>query len=248
MAAAEAGVTPPFPTLMERMITPNPDKGFSVPDRESLIHEVTNIISAGFDTTAVSATVGLFQILQNPDVHSRLLAELKTVLPHPTDTAPLQTVEKLPYLTAVLKETLRFGSVFASRMPRIVPKGGVALPDGRFLPAGSHVGMSAYIIHHNEDIFPSPKSFIPERWLDDENNGELGNLQEMNKFLISFSRGPRNCIGINLAWMELYLVIAHLVRRFDFKTTTTREDMQWDDMIIAKFYGEFTVITKRRAD
>lgn len=50
------------------------------------------------------------------------------------------------------------------------------LPDGYFLPAGSHVSMSAYIIYHNEDIFPSPNSFIPERWLEDESNVELGNL------------------------------------------------------------------------
>lgn len=230
------------------MVTPNPDKGFSVPNHESLIHEVTNMILAGFDNLAVSATVGLFQILQDPEVYSRLLAELKTVLPRLNDTAPFLMIEKLPYLTAVLKETLRYGSVLASRMPRVVPKGGMTLPDGRFLPAGSRLGMSAYIIHHNEDIFPSPNSFIPERWLEDENSGELGNLQEMNKFLVTFSRGPRSCLGINLAWMELYLIIAYLVRRFDFETTTTKEDMRWDDMIVAKFHGNFTVTPRRRVN
>ena len=102
---------------MERMVTPNPDKGFSVPDRESMIQEMMSMILAGFNTTAVSATIGLFQILQNPEVHSCLLAELKMVLPHLTDTISFLTIEKLPYLTAVLKETLCYRSIFVSRMP-----------------------------------------------------------------------------------------------------------------------------------
>lgn len=81
-AAFEEGVTPPFLTLMERIVTPNPDKGFLVPDCESMIQEMMSMISVGFNTTAVSATIGLFQILQNPEVHSCLLAELKMVLPY----------------------------------------------------------------------------------------------------------------------------------------------------------------------
>ena len=70
----------------------------------------------------------------------------------------------------------------------------------------------------------------------------------MNKFLVPFSRGLRSCIGLNLTWMGLYLIMAYLVRRFDLETTTTKEDMRWGNMIIAKFYREFTVTPRRRVD
>jgi cytochrome P450 len=85
---------------------------------------------------------GLFNILHNPTIQTRLLTELKTALPGPTDTAPFTILEKLPYLTAVIKESLRYASAAASRTLRLVPKGGAVLPDGRFLPAGTRFGIA----------------------------------------------------------------------------------------------------------
>lgn len=192
---------------------------------------------------------GLFHILRNPAIQTRLLAELKTVLPGPRDTAPYTAIEKLPYLTAIIKESLRYGSPAASRTPRLVPPNGAVLPDGRFLPGGTRVGMAIYHVHYNPDIFPEPDKFIPERWLDVENGGHMTDrLAEMNRFLVPFSKGTRGCLGVNLAYMELYLILSYFVRRFDFQTDTTDADMRWDDMVIAWFYGEFTVTAKRRMD
>jgi cytochrome P450 len=86
---------------------------------------------------------------------------------------------------------------------------------------------------------------MPERWLEAENGGQYGNSADMNRFLVPFSKGTRGCIGINPAYMELYFIIAYLVRQFDFETETTEEDMRWDDMVIAWFHGDFTVMAKR---
>jgi len=246
MVAYEGGTKPSFPTVMERLLTPNLEKGFTVPSRDGLRDEILTLISAGNDTTGITSMTGLFHILHNPSIQTRLLAELKTVLPGPRDTAPYIVLEKLPYLTAVIKESLRYASAAASRTPRLVPKGGATLPDGRFLPAGTRVGMAIYHVHYNPDIFPSPRTFAPERWIEGESTA--GDLAEMNRFLVPFSKGTRSCIGINLAHMELYLIIAYLVRRFDFQTSTTEEDMRWDDMVVAWFHGEFEVMAKRRVD
>lgn len=71
-------------------------------------------------------------------------------------------------------------------------------------------------------------------------------LADMNHFFVPFSKGTRACLGINLAYMELYLVLAYLIRRFDFETDATEADMRWDDMVIPSFHGEFTVVAKRR--
>jgi cytochrome P450 len=107
----------------------------------------------------------------------------------------------LQFQTAVIKEGLRYSSPAASRTPRLVPSGGVTLPDGRHVPAGTRIGMAIYHIHYNEAM-------------------------------VAFSRGSRSCLGINLAYMEMYMAIGYLVRRFDFKLAgTTAEDMMWDDMV-----------------
>lgn len=191
---------------------------------------------------------GLFQILRNPQIHTRLLAELKAAIPSPTGTGSFLQLEKLPYLSAVIKESLRYTSAAASRTPRLVPPGGVTLPDGRHIPAGTRVGMAIYHVHYNEDLFPDARSFVPERWIMEESGHDEETMKRMQRFFVPFSKGTRSCLGVNLAYMELYLIMAHLVRRFDFATDTTDEDMRWDDMIVAKFWGDFLVRAKRRAD
>ena len=117
--------------------------------------------TAGNDTTAVTSLVGLYNVLRHRHIQERLLEELKTLLPRPNDKAPFTAIEKLPYLTAVVKEALRYASPAASRTPRLVPKEGSVLPDGRVLPPGTRVGMAIYHIHYNQDIFPRPKEFLP---------------------------------------------------------------------------------------
>lgn len=69
-------------------------------------------------------------------------------------------------------------------------------------------------LHFNPELFPSPQEFRPERWLD--NPG-------LDNWLVSFSRGPRSCLGINLAWMELRLSFAYVFRRFDMELAQGRQ-------------------------
>ncbi|KAG0152686.1 hypothetical protein PDIDSM_42610 [Penicillium digitatum] len=219
-------------------------KGYAVPDKQGLRDELLTMISAGDDTTGIANTVTIFNIFNNRDVHDHLLAELKTVMPTPDTHVSYLQLEALPYLTAVIKEGLRYSSPAASRTPRLVPPGGVRLPDGRFIPAGTRVGMAIYHIHYNETLFENPRVFDPERWLQ---GSEV--TTERAKFLVPFSRGSRSCLGINLAYMEMYMAIAYIVRRFDLDLVgTTVEDMKWDDMVVPQFHGEFLAFTKRRED
>ncbi|KEY73624.1 hypothetical protein S7711_09562 [Stachybotrys chartarum IBT 7711] len=252
--AYENGEKPSFPTAMERLLQAGEDlKAPGAADipwsRDYLRDEVLTMISAGTDTTGISTLVALYYVVANKDIQARLLAELKTVMPGPIDAASFHVLEKLPYLTAVIKEGLRVASPAASRTPRLVPKGGTTLPDGRFLPGGTRVGMAIYHVHYNEDIFPEPKRFMPERWLDADNGGMMPErVPEMQRFMMAFSKGTRACIGINLAYMELYLAVAHFIRRFDMQTDTTDEDMKWDDMVVAWFHGEFKFMARRRTE
>lgn len=91
----------------------------------------------------------------------------------------------------MIKEGLRYSSPAASRTPRLVPYGGVTLPDGRYVPANTRIGMSIYHIHYNESIFENPRTFDPERWLQEPNE-----VARLSRFMVAFSRGSRSCLGI----------------------------------------------------
>jgi cytochrome P450 len=65
--------------------------------------------------------------------------------------------------------------------------------------------MTSYLIHHDEAIFPKPYEFNPQRWLDNP---------RLDKYMVSFSKGTRQCVGINLAYAELYTTLACIFRRY----------------------------------
>ena len=83
---------------MERLLIPIPEKGYRVPSKQGLRDEILTTVSAGDDTTGIANMVTLFNIVNNPSIHARLLAELKTVLPKPDSRAPYLMLEQLPYL------------------------------------------------------------------------------------------------------------------------------------------------------
>ncbi|CAA7265160.1 unnamed protein product [Cyclocybe aegerita] len=76
------------------------------------------------------------------------------------------------------------------------------------IPYLTVVSMGSTILHKNPDVFPEPLVFKPERWMQDDSS-------ELEKYLVSFSKGPRSCLGINLAWCELYLIIGTIFRRLE---------------------------------
>ena len=149
-----------------------------------------------------------YHIMANPNVRMKLFEELKTVMPSSRDRPELQKVEKLPYLTAIILEGLRITHGVAHRIMRAFPN--KALKYGELeVPSGTIVSMTSLLIHENAAIFSEPKVFRPERWLH-------GNQDRLQRHLVPFSRGTRGCLGINLAWAEMYLTLASIFRRFNF--------------------------------
>ena len=71
-------------------------------------------------------------------------------------------------------------------------------------------------MHHNEYIFPDSYQFKPERWL-----GEPASMKKLQRYNIAFSRGTRQCVGMNLAWAEMYLLLSTVFRRFDMELWET---------------------------
>ncbi len=176
-----------------------------------LREEAFTIIGAGTVTTARVLSVLIYYLIASPRILTKLKAELKSAITDPDRSLPIEVLENLPYLVAVVKEALRLGDGVATRLQRVSPEKPMLFID-RFgsdkeylIPPQTPVGMTGLHIHNDESIFPDAKSFIPERWI--ENPG-------LSRFLLSFSKGSRNCIGINLAYAEIYLCLAAIFRRF----------------------------------
>jgi cytochrome P450 len=161
---------------------------------------------------------------------TKLKNELRTVWPSLQNQPRVEALEKLPFLTAVIKESLRLAPGVPAPLPRVVPATGAVI-SGEQIPPGTIVGLAQLMVHSSPDIFPSPKDFIPERWLEDSS-------ASLEKWLVPFSRGPRACLGQNLAMCELYLAFAGLFRRFDMQLdATTADNFVWRECFLPHFYS-----------
>ncbi|KAL4879217.1 cytochrome P450 [Aspergillus karnatakaensis] len=182
---------------------------------ERLMNEGFALVSAGTETTARSLAVGLWHIYSREDIRDKLREELKTVMPSPDSRPTWNQLEKLPYLSGVVNESLRLSTGIGNRSARVAPT--IALEyNGYTLPPGTVMSQIHYFILMNPEIYPNPEEFDPNRWARAAANGV-----RLDRYLVNFGRGSRICLGINLAYAELFLVIATLVRRFDMEIYET---------------------------
>ena len=137
-----------------------------------------------------------------------------TTFPH----SPPQTDHPPQKQTAIIRETLRLGALLTSRLPLISPLQPLHYTT-HLIPPGHPISMSLRHILHSPTIFPSPHAFRPERWL--KSNPDL---ERINQFYVPFSRGTRNCIGINLAYAQLYIVLACVLRRYELELFDVSEE------------------------
>ncbi|KAK1218250.1 hypothetical protein PQX77_014623 [Marasmius sp. AFHP31] len=171
--------------------------------KSQIMDECTSMQLAGSDTVGNACMIGTFHILRKRMTLTKLRRELDALC---EEQMTFEALAKLPYL-ATIKESLRLSHGVASPLPRVVGPSGSAIA-GVTVPPGAVVSSAAYIVHTNPIIFPDPQEFVPERWLDN---------RELDKYLVAFSKGPRICLGVNLAWAELYLIFANVFRRLEFE-------------------------------
>ncbi|KAE8149088.1 cytochrome P450 [Aspergillus avenaceus] len=187
------------------------------------------IIVAAGETTARMLTTATFHILENKKtVLPRLMQELGTVMPIPGTAAELAKLEKLPWLTAIVKESLRLTGLVTSRLPLVSPDQPLTYREW-LIPPGTPVSMTLRDVLLDPTIFDEPCLFRPERWLDP--------TSEMEHAYTAFGRGSRMCVGMNFALAELYLCLAYLFRNLDLELyeTTRERDI---DIVRDCFVGE----------
>lgn len=150
-------------------------------------------------------SLATFYLLNQPSTLNKLRDELSSAVKDSTQLPSLATLEQLPYFNATIMETLRHTYGPVSRLPRIHPNDTVQLssawkplaeskaePLNYVVPPGYPISMTSVHVHMNPDIFPDPKAFAPERWLDTEGQRR----KDLDKYILSFSKGSRQCLGI----------------------------------------------------
>jgi benzoate 4-monooxygenase len=178
--------------------------------REELTAEALTQLIAGSDTTSNTSCALLYHCLTQPHVIPKLQKELDEAIPDVDMVPNFQAVRDLPYLDAVIKETMRIHSTSSLGLPRVVPPGPGITLHGHHFPQGTVLSVPAYTIHHSKEIWgQDADTFKPERW---ENA-----TQKQKDAFIPFSYGPRSCVGRNVAEMELALIVSTVFRRYDFE-------------------------------
>lgn len=174
---------------------------------EEIRDELMTMLIAGHETTASALTWALYWVYSLPTVKDKLRFEISSLGENPS----LSEIAKLPYLSAVCSETLRIYPVALTTFPRILKKP-FDLMGYHFKPR-TVLSPCVYLVHQREDLYPEPKKFKPERFLE----------RQFSPYeYFPFGGGNRRCIGMGLAMLEMKLILAAIVSRFELALTTSR--------------------------
>lgn len=175
------------------------------------------IIVAGSETSATTLAGTIYLLLKHPDKLAKLIEEIRTGFNSEKDITS-QAVAENRYLRAVLDEAQRIYPAVPKHNERVAPAEGCVV-DGKFIPPGTLIGVTPYAAYRSERNFKDATSFVPERWLGDERYAN----DDRNVYW-PFGHGPLNCMGINIAHMELRTILSRLIWNFDMELVPATGD------------------------
>lgn len=176
--------------------------------------EMLDHLIAGHETSAITITYLMYELSRRPSLQRRLRHELHSLSPplihsigsevglndatDGLDYLPTSiSIDRLPFLNAILQETLRLYAAAPASQPRVTPFSSVqtTIEGYRNIPGGVTVSSSAYCLHRNPEAFPEPEKWLPDRWLEAEKDKRV----ERKRWFWAFGSGGRMCLGSNFA-------------------------------------------------
>ena len=201
--------------FMSYMMAHNMTNPSSLISEEEMATNSANLIIGGSEPVATTLAAALNLLLRNPESKDRLVDEIRRSFQSQEHISAAST-KSLPFLSAVLQETLRLSPPTPDSMRRAVPEGGVRVA-GNDVPQGTTVGVSCYAAFRFEQNFSTPDAFKPERWLGLEDNASSPYAKDKRGVFHPFSVGPRHCPGQLLAWVEMRVILARLLWNFNIE-------------------------------
>ena len=192
--------------ILSLLLSARDDEGKGLSDQE-ILDQLLTLVFAGHETTAVMLAWAFYLLHKNKETLEKLHAEIDPV----AEDADPESIAKLPYLEAVVNETLRLYPpvhVIHRKLARPFTLLGHALPVGTIVAAG------AFATHRIESIYPEPERFSPERFL----NKSYSPFE-----FLPFGGGARRCIGAAFATYEMKLVLFSILKLYRFQLLETEE-------------------------
>ncbi|MEO1429877.1 MAG: cytochrome P450 [Cyanobacteria bacterium J06633_8] len=193
--------------VLSMLMAARDEQGEAMSNME-LSDELITLLTAGHETTATALAWAFYWIHKSPQVREKLLEELDSL----DDNPDFSTINKLPYLNAVCNETLRIYPVAILQFQRKVET--PVLLGGHDLEPGTLLYGSVYLTHQREDLYPEPKKFKPERFLE----------RQFSPYeFIPFGAGTRRCIGAALAQCEMKLILTKILKNLELELIDNSE-------------------------
>ncbi|KAE8896484.1 hypothetical protein PF005_g3388 [Phytophthora fragariae] len=205
-----------------------------------------NFLLAGKDSTTFSLSWIIVNLNRHPRVLAKLREEISTQLPGlvsgEIDVPTINDLYELPYLEAVVKESLRLHAIATTR----VPNKSVTLSDGTFVPFGCAVMMPAYATARLKNVWGEDASdYKPERWIDPD----TGKIKTVSPFKFgTFISGPRHCVGMRFALLEMRIATAVLFSRFDLTTVKDPFEITYEYAFTLPVKGPLDVTVRTLSD
>ncbi|KAI1826994.1 cytochrome P450 [Xylaria intraflava] len=181
--------------------------------------EATFFFPAGGETTSTLLSAALFYLSRYPEAYEKLATEIRSTFQTDEEIKGGPKLASCKYLRACLDETMRISPPASGTLWREWPvhetSGERWVVDGHVIPDGVQVGVNIYTILHEEEFFPEPFTFQPERWLDPTIPPAQRKL--MNAAFQPFSIGARGCAGKAMAYLQASLVLAKTLWHFNFQ-------------------------------
>nr|QWK52214.1 cytochrome P450 71B14-1 [Isatis tinctoria] len=185
-----------------------------------------NILAAGIDTSAQTATWVMTHLITNPRVMKKVQAEVRGVIKN-KDHVTEEDIEQLEYLKMVIKETLRINPLVTLLIPREASKD--IKIGGYDITKKTWIHINIWAVHRNPNVWKDPEAFIPERFMDNEID-----YKGLNFELLPFGSGRRMCPGMGMGMALVHLTLVNLLYRFDWKLP---EGMKIEDVDLEESYG-----------
>lgn len=192
--------------ILDLLFEYSDDQGKKMSD-DHLVSQFVTFFIAGMDTTGHLATMAVYYLTKYPQYLPRIMEEIKTHYKKGEDVS-FEVLNKLEFMMAFLKETLRTMSPVPALLPRR------AIRDHKLLDIevkeGTVIEVDLFYNSFHPDHFSEPQKFDPERWMGG------GKPQEVYAF-IPFGAGQRNCIGQHFALFEARIILSEFLQMYDFK-------------------------------
>ncbi len=229
-----------LPCFLDLLLKATQERPTEITERD-ILEEVNALMFAGQDSTSVAMTMALALVAGDQRVQGLIIKELEEeVFAEEADPVrcPItgEHCRRMRYLEAVVKEALRLYTPAPNTAKKVVEKEGIVV-NGHRIPQGTSVLILYSLMHRDPVVFPQPDRFIPERFLEPDTTFLDPTFAHFPRpvpagAFIPFSTGPRVCLGLRYALLEMKAVLAGVFRRYHLKAVTPRDSMRFGVAVV----------------